>query len=304
MPQVIPRATAPGRRVVVVGGGPGGLEAARVAAERGHSVVLFEAGGKLGGQLLLATRATWRRDLIAIVDWRAAELERLGVDVRLDTWATEADVRAEQADVVIVATGGQPDIDWFEGHEHCATTWEVLENAASAKDDVLVYDGMGRHQAVSCALHLAEHGRTVQFVTLDDTVGAEMEYNSRVVYRKRFAKHGVRSTIDQCLIGVRPAGNRLVATFRSELTGERMELEAAQVVVERGTVPVDEVFSALRTEACNGGVTDMDRLLAGVAQRDAVPADGGFELHRIGDAVTSRGVHAAIYDAARLCMAL
>ncbi len=253
MPQVIPRAGRPGRRLVVVGGGPGGLEAARVAAERGHRVELFEAGGKLGGQLLLATRATWRRDLIAIFNSRAAELERLGVDLRLGTWATEADVREEQPDALIVATGGQPDTDWFEGHEHCATTWEVLENAASAEDDVLVYDGMGRHQAVSCALHLAEHGRTVQFVTLDDTVGAEMEYNSRVVYRKRFAKHGIRSTIDHCLIGVRPAGNRLVATFRSELTGERMELEAAQVVLERGTVAVDEVFAGLRAERAMAG---------------------------------------------------
>ena len=304
MPQVIPRATAPGRRIAIVGGGPAGLEAARVAAERGHHVVLFEAGAKLGGQLLLATRATWRRDLIAIVDWRAAELARLGVDVRLDTWATENDVRAEHPDAVVIATGGQPDTTWLEGGEHCVSTWEVLENAGAAKDDVLVYDGMGRHQAVSCALHLAEHGRTVQFVTLDDMLGAEMEYNSRVVYRKRFARHGIRTTIDHALIGVRPVGNRLTATFRSTLTGETLELSAAQIIVENGTVPVDEVFTGLRAASCNTGATDTGRLLAGQPQQDAVPANGAFELHRIGDAVTSRGVHAAIYDAARLCMAL
>jgi 2,4-dienoyl-CoA reductase-like NADH-dependent reductase (Old Yellow Enzyme family)/thioredoxin reductase len=304
MPQVIERAAKPGRRVVVVGGGPAGLEAARVAAERGHAVVLFEAGSKLGGQLLLATRATWRRDLIAIVDWRAAELARLGVDIRLDSWATEDDVRAEHPDTVIVATGGQPDTGGFPGHELCTSTWEVLENPGSAKDDVLIYDGIGRHQAVSCALHLAEHGRTVQFVTIDDMLGAEMEYNSRVVYRKRFAKHAIRITADHALQAVHPAGNRLVATFKSELTGEALDLSAAQIIVEHGTTPVDDVFTTLRDASCNNGTTDMDRLIAGEPQQGTIPTNGQFELHRIGDAVTSRGVHAAIYDAMRLCMVL
>src|SRR4030095_7339385 len=99
----------PARRVGSVGAGPAGLEAARVAAERGHKVVLFEAASQLGGQLLLAVRATWRRDLIAIVDWRTAELARLGVDVRLNTYATADDVLREKPDAVIVATGGMPD---------------------------------------------------------------------------------------------------------------------------------------------------------------------------------------------------
>jgi len=303
MPQVLARAERPGRHVVVVGGGPGGLEAARVAAERGHSVVLFEAASRLGGQLLLAVRATWRRDLIAIVDWRVAELSRLGVDVRLDTYATAEDVLRERPDTVIVATGGMPHTEWLDGAEHCTTTWDVLGNTAEAKDDVLVYDGVGRHQAVSCALHLAEHGRAVQFVTLDDTVGAEMEYNSRVVYRKRFAKHGVRSTIDHALIKVRPVGNRLAATFRHELTGETMELTASQIVIENGTMPMGETYDELRPRSCNDGITDIDALLSGKPQT-AHREPGAFELHRIGDAVTSRGVHAAIYDAARLCMAL
>ena len=152
-------------------------------------MVLFEAGPKLGGQLLLATRATWRRDLIAIVDWRAAELARLGVDVRLDSWATDDDVCAEQPDAVIVATGGQPDTAWLDGGEHCTTTWDVLANATSAKDDVLVYDGMGRTRPRRARCIWPNTAAAVQFVTLDDMVGAEMEYNSRVVYRKRFAQH-------------------------------------------------------------------------------------------------------------------
>lgn len=304
MPQITPRSATPGRRVVVVGGGPGGLEAARVAAERGHDVVLFEAGSRLGGQLQLAVRATWRRDLIAIVDWRAAELERLGADVRLDTYATAEEVLREKPDAVIVATGGLPDTEWLPGAEYCTTTWEVLENPSQVKDDVLIYDGTGRHQAVSCALHLAEQGRAVHLVVLDDMVGAEMEYNARVVYRKRLVANGARMTIDHALIRVERAGNRLVATFRHELTGQEMTLSASKVVIEHGTVPVDDVFDALRDRSCNDGITDIDALLALSPQQAPAPTGGQFELHRIGDAVTSRGVHAAIYDAARLCMAL
>ncbi len=143
LPQIVERAAAPGRKVVVVGGGPAGLEAARVSAERGHRVVLFEAGAKLGGQLLSAVRATWRRDLIAIVDWRAAELERLGVEVRLNRYAEAADVLAEQPSAVIIATGGLPDTEWLDGAEHCTTVWDMLVDASQAKDDVLVYDGTG-----------------------------------------------------------------------------------------------------------------------------------------------------------------
>jgi hypothetical protein len=301
LPQVVTAAEHAGRRIVVVGGGPAGLEAARVAAERGHRVVLFEAASKLGGQLLIAVRATWRRDLIAIVDWRAAEIARLGVDVRLNAYADAADVMAEQPDVVIVATGGLPDTDWLEGAEHCTSVWDVLTDGSPARNDVIVYDGTGRHQAVSCALHLAEHGSNVQFVTIDDNIGLEMEYSARVVYRKRFAQNGVRSLIDHQLVGVQKQGNQLLARFRHELTGTHTELAASQVVIERGTVPVDDMFHALRATSANDGVTDIDALLA----RQAQPASrDGFALHRIGDAVSSRNVHAAIYDALRLCSAL
>jgi hypothetical protein len=103
---------------------------------------------------------------------------------------------------------------------------------------------------------------------------------------------------------VEPRGNQLVATFKHELTGGELQLTASQVVVENGTVPVGDVYEGLRARSANLGITDIDRLLAGRPQLDAPPQGGAFELHRIGDAVTSRNVHAAIYDALRLGMAL
>jgi hypothetical protein len=254
--------------------------------------------------MLTAVRATWRRDLIAIVDWRVSELGKLGVEMRFETYAEPDDVLALAPDAVIVATGGMPDTSWLDGAEHCSTVWDVLDNPSDVKNDVIVYDGTGRHQAVSCALHLAEQGKHVQFVTLDDNVGLEMEYNARVVYRKRFALNGVQSHIDHALVRVRPQGNQLVATFRHELTGQEIELTAAQVVIERGTLPMAELYDSLRDRSANLGITDIDALLAGRPQLAEPPRGGSFELHRIGDAVTSRSVHAAIYDAMRLCMVL
>jgi len=131
-----------------------------------------------------------------------------------------------------------------------------------------------------------------------------MEYSSRVVYRQRFAKTGVRTTIDQQLVGIERSGNRLLARFRHELTGGTLELTAQQVIVENGTVPVDDVFTGLAPRSVNRGITDIEKLIAREPQLDVVPVAGAFELHRIGDAVTSRGVHSAIYDALRLASAL
>ncbi|RWC50488.1 MAG: FAD-binding protein [Mesorhizobium sp.] len=303
LPQIIETA-AKKRRVVVVGGGPAGLEAARVCAERGHDVVLFEAGSQPGGQLLLACRVSSRRDLVGIIDWRVSELERLKVDVRCDTYAETDDVLAENPDVVIVATGGLPDTDWLDGAEHCQSIWDVLSTMAGHSGDVILYDGTGRHEGISTALHLAEHGRSVHLVTIDDSLAQEIEYSTRAVYRKQFKKRDIAVTLDHHLIKVsRDNSNSLTATFRHELTGDLLDMRASQIVVERGTTPLDEVFHDLKEKSSNQGVTDLDALLAGVGQ-PLRESEAKFELHRIGDAVASRNVHAAIYDALRLCMVL
>ena len=242
LPQVIEPTTGDISNVIVVGGGPAGMEAARVAAERGHRVTLLEATPQLGGQLLLAARASWRRDMISIVDWRVSELEHLGVEVHYNSYANGADVLALNPDVVIVASGGLPNFGDLEGADLCCSVWDMLSGDVKPARRVLVYDGTGRHEAVSCAEQLAIDGAEVIFATIDDRIGAELGYAERPVHRKQLYLHGIAVKLDLMLLGVRREGGQLLATFRNDLTDESIEIEADQVVVERGTFPIDEVF--------------------------------------------------------------
>jgi 2,4-dienoyl-CoA reductase-like NADH-dependent reductase (Old Yellow Enzyme family) len=302
LPQTIARSKRPGRRIVVVGGGPAGLEAARVSAERGHRVTLFEAADRLGGQVLLAARATWRKDIIGIIDWRRQELERLGVDLRLNTYAERADVLREAPEVVIIATGGTPDIEWIPGAELCTSVWDAISGAAPLARDILVYDGTGRHPAPQVAELAVGQSCQVRLVSIDAMLAQELTYAERAIWKRRAYELKLTTTFDHEIETVERRGNRLAATFRNLMTREPIELVADQVIVERGTLPADQLYRELRAEAANKGVTDIDALLAAMPQPRATL--DSFELHRIGDAVASRNIHAAILDAIRLCFVM
>ncbi len=174
MPHDIPHAARP-RRVVIVGGGPGGLEAARVCGERGHDVVLLEAMPWTGGQIRLAARNPRRKDLLGIVEWRDAELARLGVDVRVDTYADEHVVGDLQPDVVIVATGGLPQNPDLEvGADLVVSAWDVVGGDARLSGDVMLYDDDGTHSAMTTAEMLARSGARLEIVTPERTVGVDV----------------------------------------------------------------------------------------------------------------------------------
>ena len=301
LPHVIAPSPGPRRRVVVVGGGPGGLEAARVCAERGHEVVLFEATGELGGQILLAARATWRRDLAGIAHWLAGRVERLGVDIRLNTLAEAADVAAEGPEVVIAATGGLPNVGYFEGDEHAATVWDVLGGHAEAGAQVLIYDDNGSHQGPSCAEHLASRGAQVEIVTPDRALCNEMAETNQGAHLSELYRHRVHIQPDTRLVGVRREDNRLVATLANMFTGARERRVVDQVVGDHGTLPNDALYFELKPGAANLGEVDLAAMAGARPQRLCTNPGAAYRLFRVGDAWTSRNIHAAMLDSLRLC---
>jgi NADPH-dependent 2,4-dienoyl-CoA reductase/sulfur reductase-like enzyme len=303
LPHSVPIATAR-KRMVVVGGGPAGLEAARVCALRGHEVILLEALDRLGGQVVLAAMATWRRELIGVTNWLADEIHHLGVDVRYSIYADHDTVIDLDPDVVVVATGGIPDLEWLDGHEYCDSVWDILSGGTKVRETVLLYDELGDHAGASCAEVLADKGADVELAFRGHQAAQRSGYVNYPVYLKHFYEKGVVLTADRRLEKVERVGQQLRSRFENELTGQIEERLTDQVVVERGTVPVDGLYEELRAESCNNGSVDMDRLLAGQAQTLADERANGYELFRVGDAVSCRDIHCAILDSRRLCRVL
>ncbi|MCE2565208.1 NADH:flavin oxidoreductase [Komagataeibacter sp. FNDCF1] len=300
LPQVVSATEGPVRKVVIVGAGPGGLEAARVAAERGHHVTVFEAGPKAGGQILLASALRRRREILGIVDWRVAECARLGVDIHYNRYAEESDVLAENPDIVVIATGGLPNIASLESGAELATTgWDILGGSVKPAKSVLVYDDNGSHPAMTVAEFLADAGSEIEVVTPGRMLAPDIGATSYPAYFRALGKAGAKITLNLRLERLERRGNRLAAIFLDEYTRERAEKEVDQVIIESGAQPMDELYFALKPLSVNEGAVDYRSFAAIRPQTIMKNATGKFQLFRIGDAVASRNIHAAIYDAHR-----
>ncbi|MEX0809221.1 MAG: NADH:flavin oxidoreductase [Dongiaceae bacterium] len=302
MPHVIARSDGARRKIVIVGGGPAGLEAARVAGERGHEVILFEAANEPGGQIRIAAELLRRKEIIGIVDWRVAEAERAGVVMRFNNYAEASDVLAENPDIVIVATGGLPNTGFLdEGEALVTTSWDILTGAAKPAEHVLLYDDNGAHQGMMAAEAMAQTGARVDLVTPERIVAPLLGGMNHPAYMRAFKKHNVAITLNERLIAVRRDGNKLSAVLYNEYAGTKEERRYDQIVVEHGTLPVDELYFALKPGSKNLGELDHAAFIDGQPQTIETNPAGRYRLYRIGDAVQSRNIHAAIYDALRLC---
>lgn len=300
MPQVIEQA-ATRKKVVIVGTGPAGLEAARVAGERGHEVVVFEAASNPGGQIRLTAQSPRRREMMGIIDWRMAQCEKAGVEFRFNTWAEAGAIEAENPDVVIVATGGLPHTEVLTtGNELVVSSWDIISGDVKPGSNVLIFDDAGDHAGLQAAEILANAGAKVEIMTPDRSFAPEVMAMNLVPYMRSLQQMDVTFTVTYRLESVEKNGNQLIARVGSDYGGVSRQQTVDQVVVNHGTIPLDELYFELKPKSSNLGAVDYEELIAGEPQSVARNPEGKFQLFRIGDAVAARNTHAAIYDALRL----
>ncbi|EJC75538.1 NADH:flavin oxidoreductase [Rhizobium hidalgonense] len=300
MPHIVAKANAK-KKVVIVGAGPAGLEAARVAGERGHQVVVFEAANNAGGQVRLTAQSERRREMISIIDWRMSQCEKYDVTFHFNTWAEAGMIEAERPDVVIVATGGLPHTEVLSrGNELVVSSWDIISGDVKPGTNVLVFDDAGDHAGLQAAEFLAKAGAKVEIMTPDRSFAPEVMAMNLVPYMRSLQKHDVTFTVTYRLEAVEKSGNQLVAHVGSDYGGIAKQSSFDQIVVNHGTIPLDELYFELKPSSSNLGEMSYDQLLSGEPQSVMRNPEGRFQLFRIGDAVAARNTHAAIYDGLRI----
>jgi 2,4-dienoyl-CoA reductase (NADPH2) len=264
------RAPSP-RQVVVVGGGPGGLEAARVAAESGHRVIVYEGRPELGGQVRVAAAGPTRGELLDFVTYLERELRRLRVEVRLGAPATKEAVLADEPDLVVCAAGATPEPPAFPvtGGARVASVWDLLGGtvADTPSTAVVVDDGSGFWHGISAAEYLAERGAAVELLTPARGVALTIPHESLANVARRLAEHGVSVRV------------------LAHVTG-----------VDGATVSYEDGFARVPAETRAGLVVARTRLRANDALAREL-AGAGPALATIGDASAPRRLNHAVLDA-------
>jgi len=235
------------KKVVVVGAGPAGLEAARVAALRRHQVVLFEKDEEVGGQNLTAGKAAGREEITGVTRWLTGEVSRLEIDLRLGCAADEALVLHERPDAVIVATGSMPKKNPFPGDygpPEVVNTRQILNGEVEAGQRVLLIDLDGHHEAAGTAEFLADRGRSVHMITPALFVGGNLgPLQDLHLTRERLANKGVTFTPDIAVLEIQGTLVKGLNVYSNELIDFDQH---DTVVLAAGSVSDDELYFKLK----------------------------------------------------------
>lgn len=290
------------KNIIIVGAGPSGLEAAKISSERGHRVVVFEASNMPGGQLNLITRSKRRRDMIGIIDWRINACKTNNVKFYFDTFATKEIILNENPDIIIIATGGLPNKDILEeGNELSCSSWDIISGIVNIEDDVILFDDNGAYPGLQAAEIITNRGSKLEIITPERFVSPEIGGLNHVFYAKQFIDKDVIITINKRLKSIKKDGNRLSAIIGSDYSDKIEKKKTSQIVVEHGTIPNAELYFDLKNESKNLGSIDYNSLINGKLKEIVLNNDGKYFLYRVGDAISSRNIHASIYDSLRIC---
>jgi 2,4-dienoyl-CoA reductase-like NADH-dependent reductase (Old Yellow Enzyme family)/thioredoxin reductase len=259
------------KRVMVIGGGPAGLEAARVAAARGHQVSLYDKGSELGGQTLIAAKAPGRDGFLDLGRYYAYQMKLLNINVRLNTEVSAEMVKKENPDAVIVATGSVPlipDIPGISG-ENVVNVWQVLNREVEVGQNVVIIGDDDQMQSLSTADFLADQGKKVEIFCWGYFAGSKVEPATREAIYQRLLQKGV--TITPLTI-VNEISDQTIITM-NRFTNEERRIEGVDTVVV----------------ACGG----RENNALYYSLKDQVR-----EIHVVGDANGIRKVHNATMDGA------
>ena len=290
------------KKVVIVGAGPAGLEAARVCGLRGHQVTLFEKNKEVGGQINLAKRASWRGELAGVTTWLYEQVRKLNIDVRLGISAEIDDVLSENPEMVVIATGGKPNKGIISGDDLVDSSRDVLAGNIDIKKNVLLFDNHGGHQGLCCAEVLLEQCEQLEIVTPDRFLGIEIGATNFPIHYREIYKLNAKISPNLRLMKVCREEDNLVLVLRNEYTLSEERRIVDQVVSEHGVLPDDKLYFQLLPKSRNKGEFNLDKLAyENILETKAKDENANFDLIRIGDAITGRNIHAAIYDALRFC---
>lgn len=217
------------KKVMVIGGGPVGMEAAIVASKRGHEVTLYEKADRLGGQWLLAAIPPGKELLNTLTVWQKGELQRAGVTVALNTEVTKELVVSEDPDEVIIATGANPIVPPIPGadKQHVFTANDVLQGKVDLKDKVVVIGG--GLVGAETADHIAVHNKKVAIVEMLPEIARDMESASKQFLLEELKKYEVPCYVNSKVLEIKDS------TIVIETLEGKKELEASQVVLAIGS---------------------------------------------------------------------